>query len=276
MKTQTSTNYSRFDLETFNRELTRGHIFEIAENMRLNGFKESEAILVYPDPANPRTLQVVDGHHRFLAAKDLGLPIKFKVLPPGSNPTQELLDKVLLQKSWTINDLVDLHAESIGDYSELREFHSSTGIGYCVAAKLYSGGIAGKKLSRALKNGTWRISDYAFASRVAHIVSAIAGWHGRRFASRTGLVNAISALCSVAFFADDYMIAAIDKNAKLLLPVAPMHDNLEQLDRIYNKGRGVMSLPLSETAAAVMDLRRRAKGNRAKYHEFDILREEAK
>lgn len=276
-KIQSTRNYTRFIVEHFNREIVKINLLAIMESMKANGFRDSGAILVQADPKNPSRLIVVDGHHRFLAAQSIGLPIKYRVLAKGANPMQELLDHEIISRRWSMKAFLEFHAYKAGvdDYAELLTYNKEYGIAHSSAARLFNGGVGGTRMTKSLKQGTWRITDRDLPLRVGKIVKTIAGWHSRVFAARTGLVTAIASLCAVSFFDDTTMMSQIDKHARLLLPVSTTEFNLDQLDKIYNKRRGVMALPLSETAASVMRQRRRYKNDRSKYHEFDILRVEA-
>lgn len=71
VKIWVATDYSKFNLNEFNRE--PGHYRKVLESIKANDHTQYQPILV------DKHMNIVDGQNRFLACKELGLPIYFIV-----------------------------------------------------------------------------------------------------------------------------------------------------------------------------------------------------
>jgi len=71
VKIYIATDYSEFVLSEFNRN--PGHYKKVMESIKENDYTQFQPILVN------RKMEIVDGQNRFLACKELGLPIHFIV-----------------------------------------------------------------------------------------------------------------------------------------------------------------------------------------------------
>jgi hypothetical protein len=71
VKIWVATDYSKFNLNEFNRE--PGHYKKVLESIKANDYTQYQPILV------DKHMNIVDGQNRFLACKELGLPIYFIV-----------------------------------------------------------------------------------------------------------------------------------------------------------------------------------------------------
>jgi hypothetical protein len=112
MKTK---NYSKFLFSKENRDIKTKTIAAIKESMNKFGFIPGRPVLVTKD------WLIVDGQHRFLAAKDLGIEIEFEVLEG------DYIDKMILlnstQSNWTLEDYVNSYAsQNIDCYKKLLAF----------------------------------------------------------------------------------------------------------------------------------------------------------
>jgi len=76
MKLETTTNYNRFSKNPEQRTISELHANNIAKSMMTAGFLPSKPIQCYKKGDG---LIIVDGHHRFEAAKSIGIPVYFFV-----------------------------------------------------------------------------------------------------------------------------------------------------------------------------------------------------
>jgi len=68
-----SSDYSIFNLKNDNRDIFKNHIEKIANDMKNRGFAPSKSIQV------DSNYNIIDGQHRFLAAKKIGIPVLYIV-----------------------------------------------------------------------------------------------------------------------------------------------------------------------------------------------------
>jgi ParB-like chromosome segregation protein Spo0J len=71
MKTK---NYSKFVFSKQNREIKSKTVLSIKESMKKFGFIPGRPVLI------TKEWIIVDGQHRFLAAKDLNIEVEFEIL----------------------------------------------------------------------------------------------------------------------------------------------------------------------------------------------------
>lgn len=115
---QETRDYDKFKLLRANREQNRGHIEALKR-----AFDESGNLTkVQPILVNEK-LEIIDGQHRFTAAKDREEPIYYTVVPGLRIEDARKLN--LLQRSWKIDDFAYSYAEqgyqSYQNYLKLRE-----------------------------------------------------------------------------------------------------------------------------------------------------------
>ncbi len=97
-----TTDYEKFKLLDFNRKkLDRNHINKIKESITKNGYIGSP-ILVNED------FEIYDGQHRFMALKEMGLEIPYKIIDVEYN---SIIDLNITQKKWTLEDYVNYYSE---------------------------------------------------------------------------------------------------------------------------------------------------------------------
>lgn len=115
---QQTTDYEQFKLIEANREQNRGHIEALKR-----AFDESGNLTkVQPILVNER-MEIIDGQHRFMAAKERKEPIYYTVVSGLRIEDARKLN--LLQRSWKINDFAYSYAKqgyvSYQNYLKIRE-----------------------------------------------------------------------------------------------------------------------------------------------------------
>ena len=97
-----SSNYDEFSLLDCNRDLNRNHINKIKESITKNGYLKSNAIIVDKDK------NIIDGQHRFVACKEMGLPIYYEI---EDNKPELIIDLNTTQRKWSMADYVNYYAK---------------------------------------------------------------------------------------------------------------------------------------------------------------------
>lgn len=96
-----SEKYDEFSLVDYNRDLNRNHIAKLKESIGKNGYLMSNPIIV------DENKNIIDGQHRFIACKEMGLPIYYEIMEvkPGL-----IIDLNTTQKKWSMGDYVNYYA----------------------------------------------------------------------------------------------------------------------------------------------------------------------
>ena len=112
-------NYSQFKFNDKNRSISNKNVTDIKNSITQVGFIKQRAILVNKDNI------IIDGHHRFLALKELNMPIIYEVEREISQKEMILLNSC--QRTWTLEDFIRLYAkDNILVYSEIISLPSDT------------------------------------------------------------------------------------------------------------------------------------------------------
>lgn len=112
MKTK---NYSKFVFSKQNREVKTKTVLSLKESMAKFGFIPGRPVLI------TKEWVIVDGQHRFLAARDLGIEIEFEILE--GNYLDKMIHLNSTQSNWTLEDYVNSYAsQNIDCYRKLLKF----------------------------------------------------------------------------------------------------------------------------------------------------------
>ncbi len=112
MKTK---NYSKFVFSKQNREVKTKTVLSLKESMTKFGFIPGRPVLI------TKEWVIIDGQHRFLAARDLGIEIEFEILE--GNYLDKMIHLNSTQSNWTLEDYVNSYAsQNIDCYRKLLKF----------------------------------------------------------------------------------------------------------------------------------------------------------
>lgn len=136
-----TTNYDLFKFHENNRKISAANLSNIKRSIGINNLLEFRPIFVN------KYMEIIDGQHRFLAAKELEVPIFYQV---NEEATEE--DIVLLnanQKRWLCDDYVNYYASKGHEgYVQILKFSQQNhiNIGSAIRALRSTGGDEYSKL----------------------------------------------------------------------------------------------------------------------------------
>jgi len=139
----------QFDIfpDTANRlgeGIANSHISSLKKSMKESGFMQSQPIIVN------EAMNIVDGHHRFVSAKELGIPLFYKVVPDADLYKYAKATSVV--KRWTSNDWAEYHADSgDDDFIKLRGLMIEFDLRLTVAVPLAEGTSTRDRSSTVVK-----------------------------------------------------------------------------------------------------------------------------
>ena len=110
-----SKNYDRYKSNKLNRDLKPAHLKEIMESMKKYGYIKGKPIIV-----NEKN-EIIDGHHKFFCAKELGIPFEVQVVKGMVEEDIVLANQG--QLNWNKTDFTNYYAK-IGNenYIALKNF----------------------------------------------------------------------------------------------------------------------------------------------------------
>lgn len=155
-----SNQYEKFAFDPTNRPVD---IQKVDKLVRL--IQERNLLSYYPLLVNTNGI-IVDGQHRFCAAKRLGLSFYYIIV--GAINVTDIAEASTVQSGWKIGDQMHHYcACGYPEYIAIREFMrkypwmtTSTAVGLCHAGDH-------KLLNAAFKNGTYKANALVFAEKVA-------------------------------------------------------------------------------------------------------------
>jgi hypothetical protein len=110
-----TTYYEKYKFNNFNRVIKEPHVRNLMEKMKLHGFLSNKAISVN------EKMEIIDGHHRFLAARNLNIPILVQVCKGMKEDS--ILETNQDQVNWDKHDYTNYWAKRGNEnYIALRDF----------------------------------------------------------------------------------------------------------------------------------------------------------
>lgn len=222
-----TTNYALFSFNKINRDIETDRI---KESMKTRGWLDP-----YPMhcvKAADGKIEIKGGHHRFQAAVDLGIPVKYVL----SDDNMTLFDIERTTKPWSLRDYIVSRCNAQDqECLELMEYSKRTGIPLSAALSMFWGdNAASGNANKILKQGKFYVRDREHPVKVARIVTTMleAGFgHGKS----NQVVNAISRVVRVPGFDLQRMLQKIQSHPELLRKQPNLQSYLEMLELVYNR-----------------------------------------
>jgi hypothetical protein len=113
-KVYSTKNCTFFKCLEENRFINEAHVRSLMESFEKDGYLFT---ILYVN----EKLQIIDGQHRFEAAKRKGLPVHFMIIPKWG--LREVTTLNVNSRNWTINDFMEAHAKGGNpNYVRFKEF----------------------------------------------------------------------------------------------------------------------------------------------------------
>jgi hypothetical protein len=221
-------NYGLFELCDFNRDLHK--LSGLCDSMKEHGFIQAYPLHVVRN-GNGK-LKIKAGHHRFEAAKSLGIGVYYVICDDTASVFQ-------LEYSgpghWKFMDFFNGYLrKGEAPYEAVKDFSERTGIGLAQSAALLANesGSSGNQ-NKHIKAGTYEVKDTAHAEKVA---VAIIGCRNLKipFATLTNFVSAVGSMCRLDEFDVETFLRRIEVNPSMMRKQATMAQYQEMIEAVYN------------------------------------------
>lgn len=226
-----TSQYAMFIYNEEQRPIDVKHVRHLMESMSTFGFLPSKPVQVYQ---KGKKLIIIDGHHRYVAAKNLGISVAY-VIESATN--SESMAKVNgLQKPWQLkNYLMQYAGRGLPDYVELEGYHK---LGFSIqqAAKMLAGlsasGYGGGRVSSELRSGEFKIVT---RDKIEIIAGFIRSEGGKNKAYKTAnFITAFEMCLRVNHFNPDQLTRKLAANPRAVTRTATVDQMLDQLEEVYN------------------------------------------
>lgn len=234
-RTFSTTCYDAFSFNPRNRPIRQAKLKELTEAIRAKNLLRDNPILV------DRDLKIIDGQHRLLAARNLGVPLFYKF--SHEMTIDDVPETQRLTSQWDLKDRLHTWcAAGNVDYLALRQFmedHPFLSPNFCVRLCQVSLGDGEKSdaLSPAARakfhNGGYRANDLPFARRVAAAILDFKEYAPKVYRQRAFGI-AILNLMSNADYDHNRMIQKISYQRARLHGCTSAEQYIDLLNEIYN------------------------------------------
>ena len=240
-------NYSIFSLINGNREIDRAHVAQLKYSIKNYGYLNS------PITVNKK-FEIIDGQHRFTAAKELNLPIRYIIQDNyGLNEVQIMNTN---GKNWRKSDYLESYCDrGNSNYLKLKKFmnefpefgisSAESILTNCVGGINNRGSVDGDDTNRVknFQNGNLVISDenlkngIDIAKKIQMFKPYYDGYNRRIF------VSAMIGIFKNENYNHNQMIQKLNLNSTVLKHCSNVMQYKECIEQIYNyKTREKVSL----------------------------------
>jgi hypothetical protein len=221
---QTTNDYSLFKTLNGNRKLNELHVKRLSISFQ-------ERYLFSPIIINENH-QIIDGQHRFEAAKKLGLPINFFVIKGYGLPEIQILNAN--SKNWNADDFLQGYCDlGIREYLKYKEFKETYGYGHNECMAMLSGSVGGTgNVIKTFYSGKFKIKDLQKANDTAQKISQVGEFY-QGYKRRSFVLTMMGLLGNINFSLPEFL-------SKLMLQPSALTDckDIPQyrllIENIYN------------------------------------------
>jgi hypothetical protein len=223
-----TTNYDLFHLLPENRAVDPKHVRKLVGMITHSNLLHVKPLDVTAD------LGIIDGQHRLAAARELGLPVYYKIGQQLSEADITTLN--VAQKNWQGPDY--LHYWTVKgrtNYVALTAFRQRHPTLSFSNAKMMLG-VSAKSNAEEFRAGRWQAGEAYKAEQVAEFIERIAiDVRSFKQPNHTGFVAAVyHCVVNVAGFDTKEFLRKILLNPRMLVPCASLKQFLEMFAEIYN------------------------------------------
>lgn len=215
-------NYDKFSFYENNRKIYPAHVKNIVKSIERIGYIKNSSILVSSNH------KIIDGQHRFMACKELNIPVYYEYSENESSHVILALNEA--QQHWKLVDYVHLHASmGLKFYQELERFEEIHKIGMSNALVILSGSVGFS--SREVQSG----KEYPIFSRHSEILEFlfmakeyISFWRNSKF---------VRAVIKIHYECSLRDIAKLKDKCMLFTPQVSHQDYLVMFENILNRSK---------------------------------------
>jgi hypothetical protein len=225
-----TTNFERYKFNSLQRVIKEKHVRNLIEKMRIHGYLANKAISV-----NERN-EIIDGHHRYLAAKNLGIPMLVQVCKGMKEDS--IIEANQDQVNWDKHDFTNTYAKKGNiNYIELQNFmvkYPKFKMTQSLILLMNEPNAHPNK--KTFQSGEFKIGSVKKAEELARKVERISTFFPKAYGSKC-----ISALLCCEMRCKEFSFEEfIDKLSKFpdkLTPSITTKGYLEKFEEVYNYHR---------------------------------------
>lgn len=219
-------DYDRFKLINGNRKVGRVHVQKLKRLMK-------KVYLNDPIMVN-RAMGILDGQHRYTAARELGLPIRYYITNKEMTPEQ-IAEMNNVSKKWNNDNYAETYSGSGNDnYSHYKNFrvqfpdfpHT------CALLLLLNNTSRDFTMEKKFRDGTFSINNWTKAVKAATQLMRIKEF--TKVYNRQGFILAFMQVLDLPGFNLERLMRKLPNKAQTIRDFARKEDFIKALEDIYN------------------------------------------
>lgn len=203
--------YGVFSFLEGNRDLNETHVIALMKSFQKDGYLFT---LIY---ANEK-MQIIDGQHRYEAARRLQLPVRFVIVPGWGIQQVSILN--VQSKNWTADDFMNTHVKNGNqDYIRFKEFFDKFDFDITTCQLI----LLGKRLNHTKEGDPFRgglmkcsLSDLKKGYEKAKKILDFKEFHPKGYCRRN-FVDAMLRLFKIRGYDHKYMVQRFVKKPEVAL-----------------------------------------------------------
>lgn len=230
-KIEETKDYSKFELHQFNRNI--GNTDRLVSSMKKYGW--IPAFPMYVIRNGRGKFKIKAGHHRFEAARQLDIPVKYIVWEDDISIHE--LEHTTSQ--WTLSDyLVSFVGCGRPDYLRVQDYIKRTGVDLASAISMLAGEQASSNnQGPRFKFGTYRVAnDTSHAELVGRIITRLKEIKAEG-ADHRNFTRALSRVCFVREFDVNRFLKQAEQHKYLFDRQSTMAGYMQVIEEVYNRQR---------------------------------------
>lgn len=226
-KLEVSKDFDAFFKHQNQQPMSDSHVRKIADLMQRVGFLPSKPIQVCKFG---NKYGIIDGHHRFAAARSIGIPFYFVV--EDISHADLIGEENALTRTWSKLSFVKLHAsKGKKDYQTLLEYAEKIPLSLASSLLIGNASYSGNA-NPVIPLGTFKIKTTASIDSIIYIIESV-----RDLApeiKKRSYIHALSMLLFVPDFSIEQLVGRIKVNPSALVPAADKAQALDILEEVFN------------------------------------------
>lgn len=222
--------HDKFSLHPANRKVIQSKVKIMMKKILANNVLHLNPIIV------DNEMRIINGQHRYFAAKELGLTIYYV---QGDVNAEEMLDLNASQKSLVLTDYLDSYvAQGFPEYLKVKEFIGNNRIFLYNAIGLLSGRNSqpNSELVNTFKTGSFKVKDLEHAEHVLQVRDKMREF-APDFYQQKNFTNAIAKVITATGFDETRLDIRLKKNGYGQLHQAVTTElYTKQILDVYNHG----------------------------------------
>lgn len=224
-----TTNYETFDFFYDNRAITTQHVNKLADSFK--NFGQLRPIVCSRNKNGK--LKIVDGQHRYMAAKSLGRAVKYTI---DNTLTSESVTEInTTQKKFTLQDWVSRFAtQNIEDYKNLLyqfDYYKNNFSQSIIVTVFNKNGSSAKGILPAIRYGKYKIDERKGTFLLNSVLKCQAVSYNKEMA-KTQFILALDRCFKNETFDLDRFLSKLRKNKINIF--STWKDTYTEIQRIYN------------------------------------------